>query len=118
MSPAPGLVRPPAPQGKKPWTILIYAAGDNGLQKDLLQNLDDCEQVGSSDCVNLVSQLDLGGAAGAERLYLTRDEQPGLHSPVVEKLGPVNSADPKALADFIEWGMKSYPAEHTMLIVS
>ncbi|MHB2016020.1 MAG: clostripain-related cysteine peptidase, partial [Candidatus Xenobia bacterium] len=108
----------PAGPVRKPWTILIYSAGDNNLGKCLTQNLDDCETVGSTDAVNIVSQLDVGGKTGANRLYITKDNQPGLHSPVVQKLGPVDMASPDTLADFVAWGMKNYPADHTMLILS
>lgn len=42
---------------------------------------------------------------------------PPLISPPVEKLGPVNMAEPEALADFVSWGMKTYPAEHYMVVL-
>lgn len=42
---------------------------------------------------------------------------PTLVSPPVEKLGPVNMAEPEALADFVSWGMKTYPAEHYMVVL-
>lgn len=42
---------------------------------------------------------------------------PALVSPPLEKLGPVNMAEPEALADFVSWGMKTYPAEHYMVVL-
>ena len=39
-------------------------------------------------------------------------------SPAVEQLGDVNMSDPDTLANFVAWGMKNYPAEHFVLIIS
>ena len=41
-----------------------------------------------------------------------------IQSPVLQDMGQADMASPDTLADFISWGMKSYPAEHTMLIIS
>ena len=35
----------------------------------------------------------------------------------VASLGAVNTGDPKSLSDFIKWGVKSYPAEHYLLVL-
>jgi len=111
-------ITPAAPQTQRKWTILVYSAGDNNLHDFLVTNLDDAEKVGSTDSVAVVSQLDHGGSAGAERLFIQKDNQPGLHSQQVEQLGDVDMASPDTLSEFVQWGMKNYPAEHTMVIIS
>ncbi len=110
--------RAPGAPAKATWTILVYSAGDNSLRSYLEQNLVDCQKVGSSNSMNVVSQFDQGGSAGCSRYYITKSAKPGLSSPVVGKLGQVDMADPKTLSDFIQWGEKNYPADHYMLVIS
>jgi len=101
----------------KDWTILHYGAGDNDLGKYTLGNLNEMEEVGSGDNVNILAQFDFKGS-GCTRYYVTRDDNSVLMtSPVIEKLGKFNMADPEQLSQFIAFGMKKYPARHYMLIV-
>ncbi|MBI2264085.1 MAG: hypothetical protein HYU64_02760, partial [Armatimonadetes bacterium] len=44
-------------------------------------------------------------------------ETKGIRSPVLEDLGGIDMSARKSLADFVEWGMKNYPARHTLLVV-
>jgi hypothetical protein len=105
------------------WTILVYAAGDNDLKPDMVRSMDDLESVGSGEDMNLVVQFDHGGqletSHGIRRYYLEKSRKDSkLTSPPLEKLGPGNMADPGMLSDFIKWGIKNYPSEHVMLIIS
>lgn len=101
------------------WTILLYSAADNDLKDFMLEDVNETESVGSDSYTNLVAQVDQGRGKGAARYLLQKDENMGeITSPVVEDLGPVNMSDPKNLADFVEWGMKTYPAENYMVILS
>jgi hypothetical protein len=104
-------------QAVKDWTILHYGAGDNDLGRYTLGNLNEMEESGSSDRVNIISQFDFKGA-GCARYYITKDDNPCLlTSPVIEKMGKVNMADPETLSRFIAFGIKNYPARHYMLIM-
>ena len=85
------------------------------------------ESVGSSNEMNLVAQLDRGdrpsslsgGWDGCKRFYLTKDNDlSNINSPALADLGQVNMSDPKVLSDFIQWGMKEFPAENYILIMS
>lgn len=110
---------PPAPPTKK-WTILVYAAADNNLYAYEYGNLVDIESVGSTDQFNVVTQFDAGGS-GCTRMLMQKCETPdgSIGSPVVQDMGPtVNMSDPAELADFVKWGMATYPAEHYMLIIN
>ena len=130
------------------WTVLVYSAADNNLHDALVTNLQDAEKVGSSDTVAIAAQIDHGSSVGCDRMLITKSpakheaevkkesflthmlswfrggkaeeaKGTGLSSPVLEHLGnDVNMSDPKTLANFIEWGMKAYPAEHTLVIIS
>ncbi|MFP4498937.1 MAG: clostripain-related cysteine peptidase [Vulcanimicrobiota bacterium] len=114
-------------QHQKKWTVLLYSAADNDLEPYQIQDLNEIENVGSSNDLNLVVQLDRGknptdisgGWKGARRYVITHNEDPyNIDSPVAEELGQVNMSDPKTLQNFIEWGMKNYPAENYMLLIS
>ncbi|MDQ7824401.1 MAG: clostripain-related cysteine peptidase [Candidatus Eremiobacteraeota bacterium] len=112
---------------KKKWTVMLYSAADNNLEDALLQDAIDLESVGSDKNTNVLLQLDRGknpssmsGAwPGCHRYFLNNDSDgKNLNSPVLNDMGQVNMADPKTLTDFISWGMKNYPAEHYMVIIS
>lgn len=112
---------------KKKWTVLLYSAADNNLETALVKDVAELESVGSSNEMNLVAQLDRGdrpsslsgGWDGCKRFYLTKDNDlSNINSPALADLGQVNMSDPKVLSDFIQWGMKEFPAENYILIMS
>ncbi len=107
-----------SPLPPKKWAVLVYSAADNNLKVDLLNDADEIEQVGSDATTDLVVQLDEGGSTGAWRMHLQPDASKGLKSPVVGRLGSVDMAAPATLADMIEWGVKTFPAEHYMVVLA
>lgn len=119
---ASGLPEPGAyPMAK--WTILNYSAADNNLYAYIYDDIASMEEVGSTGSVQLVTQLDHQGG-GAYRFRIEKDRPEAGHkadqidSPVRQSLGPINMSDPENLADFIEWGIKNYPAERYMLVIA
>lgn len=117
----------PTPIPMKKWTVLVYSASDNDLETYQVEDVMEMEKIGSGNSMNLLVQLDRGkkpsdlsdGWGGARRYKIERDSDPGkINSPVLENLGQVNMSDPETLSSFIQWGMKKYPAEHYMLIIS
>ena len=113
----------PTAYPKSKWTVLNYCAADNNLSAYIYDDAAQMEKTGSNASVQLVTQLDHRGG-GAYRFRVEQDGQSGpeaerrIDSPVLESLGPVNMSDPKTLSDFITWGIKSFPAEHYMLIIA
>ena len=112
---------------KKKWTVLLYSAADNNLESALVRDVAELESVGSSNNMNLVVQLDRGekpsslsgGWEGCKRFYLTQDnDKSTINSPALADLGHVNMSDPKVLSEFIQWGIKEFPAENYMLVMS
>ena len=103
---------------KKEWTVMVYSGSDNNLMESQYNDVDEMERVGSGEKMNLLVQFDHGEKEGGKRYYLHQNNLPQVNSPVLEELGNINMADPGVLADFIEWGIKKYPAEHYMLVVS
>ena len=51
----------PAPQSKKQWTVMVWMAGDNNLEDAALDDLQELKQVGSTDDVDILVQLDRMG---------------------------------------------------------
>jgi hypothetical protein len=110
------------------WTILLYQdADDKVLEKDIYIDLNEAELIGSTDRVNIVAQIDRyrGGFQGdgdwvsAKRFYVTKDNDlETLGSQQIADLGEINMGDPQTLVDFVTWGVKNYPAEKYVLILS
>ncbi|HEY3999785.1 MAG TPA: clostripain-related cysteine peptidase [Candidatus Xenobia bacterium] len=110
--------RDPQAPPKANWTILLYNAADNNLLPNQVQNVVDCQKVGSTPSMNVVSQFDAGGTDGCTRYYVKKSNASKIDSPAVQPMGTVNMADPKTLSDFIQWGVKNYPANHYMVVIN
>jgi hypothetical protein len=119
---------PSAGDGNQTWLVMVYQdADDKTLERDIMMDLNEVEKVGSTDQVQIVSQIDryAGGYAGegdftgARRYRLEADDDLlAIHSPVLEDLGEVNMADGKTLVDFVTWAAEKYPSDHYVLILS
>lgn len=107
------LLSPPA---QKKWTVLVWSASENDLYPYQVAELDEMERVGCSDSFQMVAQIDHGTTV--QRLEMRPDDRVGLNSPVQQDLGPLSMSRPEALSDFIQWGMKNYPAENYWLVIS
>lgn len=123
-SPTPTPTYSPTP-GVKEWTFLVYIAADNNLEGEGVSDINEMEQVGSTDQVNIVVQYDRNGNyypnldwIGCRRYYITRNNNPGqIGSELIEDLGIVDTGDPAALVDFATWGIQNYPAHRYALII-
>ena len=107
--------------------MLYQDADDPVLEQDIFMDLNEAEQVGSNQQVNIVAQIDryAGGYQGdgdwsnTRRYYMTKDNDLfHIHSKMVADLGEVSMADPKTLVDFATWAIKTYPADKYVLILS
>src|SRR5262249_587029 len=99
---------------------MTYMSGDStNLDNNGFADLKEMKRAGSTNEVNLLAQFSRGVRnRPTKRYYLTKDEGDGtLGNDVVENLGNTNSADPKALEDFIRWSIENFPAENYMLII-
>jgi hypothetical protein len=105
------------------WTILYYAGADNGRVGFVWDDLNEMEAAGPIDQVRIAAQVDWpesGPAATTEtvRYAIAPDGDAGsLASPPVATLGEVNMGDPGTLADFLTWGITTYPANRYALIL-
>jgi hypothetical protein len=99
----------------KPWTVMVYMAGDNSLDPEGVEDLKEMKKVGSTDKLNIIAQFDRAQGHVARRYYLRKGGI--VTGDAVASLGTVNTGDPKFLNDFIQWGIKSYPADHYLLVL-
>ena len=109
------------------WTVLLYQdADDQVLEKDIMTDLNEAERVGSTDRVNIVSQIDRykgaytgdGNWDDTRRYYVKNDQDlNNLNSELLAK-GEANMSDGNTLVDFVKWGMEKYPADKYVLILS
>lgn len=108
---------------KKPWTVLVYLNADNSLEDYGFEDLREMEKIGSNQQVNVVVQFDPVSPSGTQRLYITKAIEPesrdshAFQSRVVEKMDEQDMGDPDVLVDFVTWGMRTYPADHYMVIL-
>jgi hypothetical protein len=119
---------PPASSGSGSWTVMLYQdADDEVLEQDVFTDFNEAERIGSTDNVHIVAQLDRfrgaftgdGNWTSTRRYYVTRDNDlTAIHSQLVADLGEANMSDPATLVDFATWAVKTFPAEHYVLVLS
>ncbi|MBS2040211.1 hypothetical protein JST97_34810 [bacterium] len=114
---------------KRDWTVLYYLNGNNDLQPDLVRNLIDLEKVGSTDQVTILAQLSRspqkkptrldGDWTGMRRYEVGKGSSKSkiVSKPVYSQPESPNHGESQTLGDFLRWGMKNYPARHTMLVI-
>lgn len=127
---------PPSPKQAK-WTVLVYMAADNDLERAAIKDFNEMELVGSSEDVNIIVQIDRistevlnsygyfgiedtsnGNWTNTRRYLVTQDfDISYIDSKLLEELGEVNMGSLEALRDFGYWGIKNYPANHYFIIL-
>lgn len=110
------------------WNILLYFAGDNNLAEYAVQNLNQAEQVGSTDNVNILAQYDINyptvlNTDKVWRIRMAKD----LNSKALKIDGDsrniyfnksgFDSSSPKNLYDFLIWAKTNFPAERNCLVL-
>ena len=124
------------------WTLLVYSAADNNLESNQLSDIVELSNIGYSDSVNLVIQVDRSALPRAvEEGEEEEDVKPGFSdAPLgdnienfvgtkrllisgernfteLEDLGDVDSGHPDTLRDFIIWGVQNFPADRYILVI-
>lgn len=107
----------------KDYLIIVYSAGDNDLKNDLFNDLDEIEEVGSNENIDIVAIADQGKNGpqweGCRILHLQKDNEKGkINSPVIKEYKKVDMADPKFLEESLTEVIEKFPAKNIMLIIS
>jgi len=101
------------------WVFMVYSCADCDLEGYQLGYFFQMASVGSTAGVSIVVQMDRiagdssshGDWTDCKRFYVTQGLTPTGEN-AVDSLGEVNMGDPKTLADFLEWAVQEYPADH------
>jgi hypothetical protein len=107
------------------WTVLFWAMGDNDLEGSMLGQVNQLMTVGSNENLKIVMQIDYAeGTAGRPNNFDGADLTAGQRLliqkgsvEVLEELAEYDSAGAVNLAEFIEWGVKNFPARHYALVL-
>jgi len=96
------------------WSLFVYLNGDNNLESDAFDDLQEMTAAGSTSDVHIVVLLDTDSANGgrARKLYVTQGGYDEL-----EDMGEIDMGDWETLADFGVWAVENYPARHYGLIL-
>jgi len=101
----------PTTPARKKMTVLYFVDGKNNLSSMAEHSFKSLAEVGSDENVNIVAQLGLM-KKDVLRGLVGHD---GIQNP--ENLGKADMGNPETVRDFVEWGMKNFPAEKYMVVL-
>lgn len=117
----------PDVQPRKKWTVLVYMNGANDLETYGILNMNQMEQIGSTDGVNLAVQYKRYAGrfdstnddwGDTRRFYVTRGTNNQIiESNLVSQRENVDMGKVATLQEFIDWGVKTFPADHYCLVL-
>ena len=103
---------------QKEWTFLLFLNGHNNLDSFGAYNINQMEEYGSTNDVNMVVQWGSLKNKKTQRLLVQKDADTSkVTSPAVETLAQVDMGDYKNLVEFVRWGVEKYPAKHYFIAV-
>jgi len=123
-----------APREKASWTVLAYMGADTNLEEALLADLDEFERGGgSNEQVNIIAFVDrspyystANGDWKTGRIYEMTDDTTGdygdvypptIDSTLIADLGTQDSGKGQTLAQFLVWGVQTFPAERYIVTI-
>ena len=119
---------PTVDPAQQKWLVMVYAdADDEILEEDMIFDVNEMEMAGSSERVQIVTQVDRfnggfsedGDWTSARRYFIEQDSDlTAINSPVLAELGEINMGDSQTLIDFVNWSIDTYPADRYVLILS
>lgn len=110
--------QPQQPLAEKEWTFLLFLNGHNNLDSFGAMNINQMEQVGSNENLNIVVQWASMDNGNTKRLFIQKDNDiKKVTSPVMQDMSPVDMGDYKQLVEFVRWGVQNYPAKKYMITV-
>ncbi len=102
------------------WTVLYYLDGDNNIDPDAMNYLNELEQVGSNAQVNIIVEVDRAADSSwsdTRRGRIIQDADPNTVTSPLLSVGEKDMANPTTLLDFLRWGTTNYPAQHYAAIL-
>lgn len=100
------------------WNFLVFINGVNNLDDFGALNINQMEEVGSNEHINLLVQWGSLSRPSVDRLRIEADQDPqNVTSPILQSLGPADMGDWRQLVDFARWAQQNFPAKKTFLVV-
>lgn len=113
-------------QSAKKWTFLVFLNGANDLEEFGSLNVNQMEQVGSTNNINVVVQFKRirghdssnGDWTDTRRYYIQKDaDKVNIGSLLLSSRGDADMGKWQTLREFVDWGVANYPAERYCLVV-
>ena len=103
----------------KPWSLLVYIAGDNNLSDYGLSDIIEMCEVGASTNTHVGVEIDTHGEYdGSVRYDITEPDWTGkAHRVVIQRLPELDSGNPASLRAFLKWGITRYSANKRLVVV-
>ena len=103
------------PLNVKPWNFMVYMSNNNNLHRYGILNLKQMMQVGSTNSMNLLLQMDELGESNISRYHIQQDKANLIQ---VQNGTPTSfSGTPENLYQFGSWVVNSYPAQKNCLVL-
>jgi hypothetical protein len=106
------------------WTVLVYMAADNNLEKAGIDDLNEMLEVGASDDVQVIVEIDrttgfydLGVGNVGNWDTLKRFRVAGGKLEELADLGELSTGAPHTLSDFLSWGFRTFPAQRRAIVL-
>ncbi len=111
----------PLPESQ--WTFMVFMAGDSDISQAAYRNINDMEEVGSTNDVQVVVQVEFSPEFSSSlpkntlRGRVVKDSDSTVINSTLNDLGNLDMTDPATLTDFIEWATAQYPAKHYAIVL-
>jgi hypothetical protein len=111
---------------KREWTVVVYMAADNDLEKYAIADLLEMEAAIPEEGVEVIVLVDRAKGEAVtrpdwtdSRVYrIRRDGNPKtIVSPVLLEPGELDMGDPAVLSEFVGSALNAFPARHNMLVM-
>jgi hypothetical protein len=103
---------------QKEWNFLVFLNGVNNLDPFGSMNINQMEEVGSNNKMNILVQWGSEADKDVKRLRVEKDNDKNkVTSPILQNLGSSDMGDWRELVNFASWAQTNYPAKHTMIVV-
>lgn len=102
-------------QAPKLWTFFVYISADNDLYKYALRNIEQLQQIGSNENINILISIDShvkGKVKETRRFYVEKNN--------LLQIGNIpaqDSGDPQNLIDAAAWALKQYPSKYFGIVL-
>jgi len=111
----------PLPESQ--WTLMVFMAGDSDTSQAAFRNINDMEEIGSTNDVQIVVQVEFSPEFSPSlpkntlRGRIVNDTDNTQIKSTLDDLGNLEMTDPETLTDFIEWATRQYPAKHYAVVL-